>query len=66
MTPRHRWSRKIRTYGDYHQTCFRCGLVKSSRFAYNHHWVEYWRDGNLVKTDKAPQCIPLDNQLQIV
>lgn len=54
--PRHSWSKPARFLHKSERVCQRCGLVKVTRHEGFEHWVEWWRDGERLHSERTPPC----------
>lgn len=57
---RHSWSDKVRYPHHSERACWDCGLIKRTRHEVEAgrdvHWVEWWRDGKRIRSDRTPPC----------
>lgn len=63
MTPRHQWSEPTRFLYKIERTCVRCGLCKVTRHeptATWPTWIEWWRDGERIKSERTPVCVAVE------
>jgi hypothetical protein len=55
---RHSWGEPVRFEYKTERSCVNgCGIVKVTRHEGGEHWIEFWREGEKIATDKTPGCI---------
>lgn len=60
--PRHSWGEPNRFVHKTERLCLHpgCNLVKVTRHEGEEHWVEWWRDGTRIRTERTPACVAVE------
>jgi hypothetical protein len=58
--PRHHWGQPNRFVYKTERVCSRCDLVKVTRHEPTATWVEWWRDGERIKSERTPACAAIE------
>ena len=60
--PRHSWGDPVRFQFKTERTCANCDITKVTRHEPGEQpWLEFWRDGERIVTDRTPECLSVKN-----